>query len=186
VQISPDTCDNCRLCENACPVNAIRTQAAEPVKEERGRSIKRLKIYGALLPLWIIALAAAGWFSADIVSSVHPHVKLLKVIELEESGAAATKSLESEALRVDAEVIAELKRLSDTAKNSFRWGLTLLGIYLGIVVGGHLIRQSTYRKRGSYDADPALCVACGRCYGYCPKHKAEKGKPKWMRDANSC
>ncbi|MCL2220014.1 MAG: 4Fe-4S binding protein [Chitinispirillia bacterium] len=174
VKISPNTCVNCRLCENACPVDAIRLPSTEPVNEQRGRSVKRLKMYFALIPLLVAALAACGWFLSDTVSPLHPHVKLLRNIELEESGAAA-KSLESEALRVDAEVIAELKRLAGTAKGNFRWGLMLLGVYLGIVTGVYLIRQSIYGKRECYDTDPMMCVGCGRCYGYCPKHKAGKG-----------
>jgi NAD-dependent dihydropyrimidine dehydrogenase PreA subunit len=186
VKLTPDTCDNCRLCEDACPVDAIRPPTAEPVKEQRAHSVKRLKIYCALLPLWIIALALCGWFLADTVSSAHPHVKLLKIIELEQSGAAAARSLESEALRADADVMAELKRLAGNAKNNFRWGLMLLGAYLGIVIGGYLIRQSTYSKRDCYDVDPVSCVGCGRCYRHCPRHKADKEKPRWIRTEGSC
>lgn len=191
LKISPDSsldagCINCRLCENACPIDAILPPTTELVKERRGHSVKRLKMYCLLLPLWIAVLSAGGWFLADTVSSVHPHVKLLKIIELEQSGAVTTKSLESEALRADAEVIAELRLLAATAKNSFRWGLMLLGAYLGIVIGGYLIRRSTYTKRDCYEADPAACVSCGRCYRYCPNHKAEREKPKWARTEGAC
>ena len=186
VKASPGECINCRLCENACPVDALRAPTTEPAKEQRVRSVKRLKIYCALLPLWVIVLAAFGWFLSDTVSSLHPHVKLLKIIELEQSGKVATKSLESEALRVDADVIAELRQLAGNAKKNFRWGLMLIGAYLGIVIGAYLIRQSTYSKRDCYDVDPAACVGCGRCYRFCPVLKADKEKPKWVREGDSC
>ncbi|MCL2183098.1 MAG: 4Fe-4S binding protein [Chitinispirillia bacterium] len=186
VRISPGTCINCRLCENVCPVDAINQPEAEPSGEERKHSVKRLKIYFALIPVWIAAFAVCGWFLADAAAELHPNVKLLRIVELEESGAVMTKSLESEALRIDADIMAELRRAAGAARTGFRWGLTLLGIYLGIVIGGYLIRQSMYRKQDGYGTDPVSCVECGRCYGYCPQHKADKEKPKWVRDDKSC
>jgi NAD-dependent dihydropyrimidine dehydrogenase PreA subunit len=172
VKPCPDKCVNCRLCENACPVGALRPPTAESAEEPRSRSIRRLKMYIALAPAWIIAGMAAGYLSADIASSsFHPDVKLLRMIELEQAG-LAPKSLESEALRVDENVIAELRKRSDNAKNGFRRWMTILGAYLGIVVGVYLVRQSIYRKRDGYEADSMSCVGCGRCYGYCPKRKS--------------
>jgi ferredoxin len=171
VKICSGACANCGLCENACPVDAILPPTTEPVTEPRGKSVKRLKIYAALLPLWIAAGAAAGWLSSEPVSSFHPDVKLLRLIEREESGAALDKSIEGEALRVDADVIAVLKTRSDAAQKKFRLGLLLLGAYIGIIIGGYLIRQSVYRKRNAYETDPFYCVNCGRCYGYCPKNR---------------
>ncbi|MDR0330437.1 MAG: 4Fe-4S binding protein [Chitinispirillales bacterium] len=169
VKICSGKCVNCRLCENACPVDAIRTPTREPVKEERGRSIRRLKIYCALLPLWVIAGAAGGWFAADALSLTHPQVKLLRIVEAEGSVAVGGKSLEGEALRVDANVIAELREQANEAKRGFRLGMLLLGVYMGVVIGVYIIRQSMYKKRDSYDADPSRCVSCGRCYRYCPQ-----------------
>jgi polyferredoxin len=171
VKVCPDKCVNCRLCENACPVDALQPPTVEPVKESRSSSVRRLKIYIALIPVWIAAGVIAGYLLADIASSsLHPDVKLLKMIELEQAG-LAPKSLESEALRVDENVIAQLKTQSDNAKRGFKRGMMILGAYLGIVIGVFLVRQSRYKKRDGYEADPMSCVACGRCYGYCPKGK---------------
>jgi ferredoxin len=169
VKICSATCAGCRLCENSCPADAILPPTTDPVNEERSRSLLRLKTYIALLPVWIIAGAAAGWFSADIVSSFHPDVKLLRVVELDQAGAAGARSLESEGLRIDAEVITVLRARSDAAKKSFKLGMVILGVYLGIVAGARSIRRSTFKKRACYEADPVTCVSCGRCYGYCPK-----------------
>ncbi|MDR3012227.1 MAG: 4Fe-4S binding protein [Chitinispirillales bacterium] len=171
VKVCPDTCVNCRLCENVCPVDAILPPTVEPINERRSHAVKRLKIYFVMLPVWIAVFATSGWFSADLISTFHPDVKLLRIIELEESGTARTKSFESEALRVDADVIAVLRTNSERAKKDFKLGMLILGAYLGLILGAYLIRQSTHKKREYYDADPVTCVSCGKCYGYCPKNE---------------
>ena len=168
VKICPDKCVSCRLCENSCPVDAILPSTTEPVKERRGQAVRRFKFYCVMLPIWIILLSICGWFLAEPVSSFHPDVKLLRIIELEVSGAARTRSFEAEALRVDDNVIAILRNNADRAKNNFKWGMLILGAYMGLIIGAYLIRQSTYKKRESYDTNPAACISCARCYGYCP------------------
>jgi len=54
-------------------------------------------------------------------------------------------------------------------RDRFALGGALLGGFLGFVVGGKLIALSVRRRRTDYEADPAGCLACGRCYRYCPK-----------------
>ena len=163
VNTCSDTCVNCRLCESSCPVDAIRPPTTEPVKELRSRSVKRLKIYIFLLPVWIAAGAVSGWILSEPVSSLHPDVKLLRLVEPNQS------ALESEALRINANVIATLQKKTTNAKTNFKWGLIILGAYIGTVIGIYLIRQSTYKKRNCHDANPTECLTCARCYGYCPK-----------------
>jgi polyferredoxin len=170
IKICPDKCVSCRLCENTCPVDAILPSTTEPVKEQRGLAVKRFKFYCMMLPVWVIVLAICGWFLAEPISSFHPDMKLLRIIELEVSGAVRTKSFEAEALRVDENVIAVLRNNADKTNRKFKLGMLILGAYLGLVIGAYLIRQSTYKKRKTYDANPVTCVNCALCYGYCPKN----------------
>ena len=44
------------------------------------------------------------------------------------------------------------------------------GALAGLVVGITLIRLSVKRNRKQYEIDNADCVACGRCFGYCPQN----------------
>jgi ferredoxin len=178
VRISPTTCINCRLCENVCPVDAINTPSTEPVKEQRSRSIRRLKTYIVLFPLWIIAGALIGWLLSDSVSARHPQVKLLHSIELSENSGTQSGSLKREGLRVNSEVIAQLKEQSASAEKNVKIGMILLGTYMGIVISICLVRQSTHKKRTEYSADSVKCIGCGRCYKYCPQGKTVCGQPK--------
>ncbi|MCL2689874.1 MAG: 4Fe-4S binding protein [Chitinispirillia bacterium] len=169
VSISPTTCINCRLCENACPVDAINAPSTEPVKEPRSRSMKRLKTYLLIFPLWIIAGAMVGWILSDSVSMRHPQVKLLRIVELDEN--TGRRGLESEGLRVNSEVIAQLREQSVNVKKNVAVGMIILGVYMGLATGIYLIRQSTHKKQTEYSADYAKCIGCGRCYRYCPQGK---------------
>jgi len=48
----------------------------------------------------------------------------------------------------------------------------------GVVIGLMLIGASVHRTRTDYEPDRATCVACGRCYKYCPvgrEHLKELG-----------
>ena len=46
--------------------------------------------------------------------------------------------------------------------------LPVIVIFFGWI-GGRLIARSTWRRRKDYEADPGACLACARCYDYCPE-----------------
>ena len=52
----------------------------------------------------------------------------------------------------------------------------MLGGFLGLVVVGEFLALSVRRRRTDYEADPASCLACGRCYQYCPKEHERRKK----------
>ncbi|MHC4483100.1 MAG: 4Fe-4S binding protein, partial [Planctomycetota bacterium] len=51
----------------------------------------------------------------------------------------------------------------------FAFGGWFFGGFVGLVVGLKLIGLSVRRQRTDYEADRASCIACGRCFEYCPR-----------------
>ncbi len=47
----------------------------------------------------------------------------------------------------------------------------IIGAFFGLVLGLKLINLSVKRTRKTYEIDHANCVACGKCFNYCPQNK---------------
>lgn len=61
-------------------------------------------------------------------------------------------------------------------KDRFVLATRLFGGFVGLIVGLKLVRLSVRRRREDYQADRAHCVACGRCYDYCPVEHERLGE----------
>ena len=51
---------------------------------------------------------------------------------------------------------------------------TIAGALIGLVIGLTLIGLSVKRNRKHYEIDLAGCVACGKCFSYCPQNNIKK------------
>ncbi len=170
VTITPDTCINCRLCEDACPFDAIRVptdpgQAQEP----RSRSVRRVLLHSALLPLWMLLGGLGGYFAGDALSLAHHRVRLAERILDEEAGGSDNVSLESRTFRAGTVPVPSLVQQAQAIRKTTKKGSALLGIYLGLVIGLGILRFSLQRKRTEYTADTQHCLSCGRCFQACPQ-----------------
>ena len=56
----------------------------------------------------------------------------------------------------------------------FAVGAPILGGFVGLTIGLALLALSVRRRREDYEADRALCIACGRCFEYCPVERARR------------
>ncbi len=52
--------------------------------------------------------------------------------------------------------------------NRFAWGCAMLGVWMGLVISLKLVGHAVRRTRSEYTADAGTCLACARCYQYCP------------------
>jgi ferredoxin len=167
--ITPDACVRCRLCEEACPFDAIRAPVTEAAPESRARDLRRLKGLLVLLP----GLVGAGsWLGVGLeegLAPLHPKVKLEQVLLRGEPDPRRLQADAVEAFRSSGAPQESLAAEAATIRQRIRVGGGWLGGFLGGVFGLALIRASVRRSRAGYEPDRGECLSCGRCYRSCPK-----------------
>lgn len=179
VTITPEQCVRCRLCEDACPFGAIQKPVEPPTPAERAAGRRRLAWLLGLLPLLVIVGFAAGGALGTPFSKLHIIVKTAERVRAEEMGEVAGTTDESDAFRESGVPGEELYATARLLRARFALGGQLFGAWVGLVVGGMLIYLSVRRRREDYEADRGTCLACGRCYDYCPVElRRRKAEPK--------
>ena len=175
VNITPDECIQCRLCEDSCPFGAIDKPTEDWPAKDYSVSKKRL---GTLLLLLPIAMFLVGWGISKLakpLSRVHATVRLAEQVNLVETGQLVEISEETEnavtGFRATGKTSSELYDEADQVQAAFATGGWYLGGFLGFVAIGKLIMLSIRYRRKDYTAQRAGCIACGRCYQYCPREK---------------
>jgi len=95
-------------------------------------------------------------------------VQLAERIYAEERGEVEGVTDESKAFRATGRPIAELSGRVLAVRRDFQTGGTLLGAFLGFVFAVKLIQLARRRHTSDYDIDRPWCLACARCFKYCP------------------
>ena len=171
VKITPTDCNQCKLCEDACPYGAIQAPVPEWPQTTYKQDKRRLAILLVLLPVFIALGAWAGSSLAPLAARSHPTVALAERIWLEENRDTGDTTDASQVFRASGETIASLYRDAAAIRAGFVKGGWFFGGFLGLVLGGKLILLSLRPRQRDYEAERAGCVSCGRCFKYCPKEQ---------------
>jgi len=171
-RIDPVGCVNCHLCQDACPVNAIETPTppADEATVDRARDRRRMGWLVALLPGLIVVGVALGGLTSDRFARVHRQVALAERVAAEEAGVFYGSSQASAAYRNTGRPLTELRDEADAVRARFAIGTPIFGAFLGLVVGVKLIVLARRPGRTDYDIAQSRCVACARCFEFCPHH----------------
>jgi len=173
LSITPAECIQCRLCEDACPFDAIRKPVPTELPEDHAKAKRRLTVVLALLPLIVILSGWLGSMLADPISRLDSTVALAEQVHAENAGAARAPTLRSEAFRERGQSAAELYAEAESIRDRIKTGSWIFGGFVGMIIGLGLLKYSVRRTRNDYEADRAECLACGRCFAFCPVKREE-------------
>jgi len=169
VTITPDECIKCRLCEDSCPFGAIKEPTTEWPKRDYSKSKTRLAFLIVLLPALVLL---CGWAASGVsgwMSRAHPTVRLADRIYMEEAGKVEGTTDASLAFRGTGKGVKELYAEASNIQDKIGIGSLTLGGLTGLLIALKLIKHSVRWHRTDYEADRADCLACGRCFEYCPR-----------------
>ncbi len=173
VQIPAETCIQCRLCETTCPYGAIRKPTVAQTPEQRRAGRRRL---GGMLLLAPVLIVAGLWLGRGLdypLGRLHPTVRLAERLRQEERGEVEGTVDMTDAFRGTGRPRGELYAEAQQIVGRMRLGGSLFGGWVGLVIAGQLIANSIRRQRIEYQPDRGACVACGRCFWYCPSGRVD-------------
>ena len=170
VEITKKACINCELCHQSCPVDAIDAPYGNKVQESSRTGVRRVLAYFLLIPLM---MAVGGLLMRQVSPDLargNKKVRLYAQVMHFEAHPDEEQNPDVEAFYSQGRTLEELTVSKDAVLKDFRLWSTLAGLLIGLVVGVKLVRLSLKRGRKQYEIAPARCVACGKCFSYCPQN----------------
>ncbi|MFA5819011.1 MAG: 4Fe-4S binding protein [Bacteroidales bacterium] len=166
--ITPAECTNCRLCEEACPYDAIIPSDTDQNREEPEKSRKRFILYFLLIPLFAITGAYILYYLAPALSGVNGDVRLAREIRMEKETEIESVSKAMVAFKESGKTEIELFAEEEIIISRFKKASPWAGAFLGISFGIGMISLTIRSKRSEYKPHQGRCFSCGRCFKYCP------------------
>jgi NosR/NirI family transcriptional regulator, nitrous oxide reductase regulator len=178
VRVTPDRCTQCRLCESSCPFGAMREpETARPGARELSVDRRRLALLLVVVPLLVAGFGLLGWKFSNAAALLHPDVALAERFVREQDTPPKLGVLNPEDLAVERarQNPDELLQKAVQIRKRFELGTTLFGIWIGLVIGAKLVSLSLRRNRTDYEPDQGACLACARCFEFCPDELIRRG-----------
>jgi NAD-dependent dihydropyrimidine dehydrogenase PreA subunit len=148
----------------------------EPTATERRRG--PLQLLGAILalPILVYVFAQIGGTIAPRLSVLHQDVQTARLHYAEEEKWVEPSASfpETRGLMQCGTPSQEVYQRAVDVSKLFGVAGTWLGAWIGLVIGAKWISLSLRHRRTDYEVDSARCVACGRCFWYCPNQKEER------------
>jgi ferredoxin len=168
--ITPAECTNCRLCEDACPYDAILFSDEAHPPEEPQKQRRRFIIFILLVPLFAAGGGILFRNLSPVLSGLNSNVRLAREIRAEKETGVVAVSKAAVAFKEAGKTEKELFDEEIKIYERFRKGSLVTGIFLGLSLGLSLVSLTTRTRRPGYVPHKGKCYSCGRCFQYCPVH----------------
>jgi NosR/NirI family nitrous oxide reductase transcriptional regulator len=168
VKTTPGECIQCHLCADACPYGAIKPPTTDEPGPSRFEGRRKLGRAVLALPALVAVFALLGYWSSPTLARMNSTVTLAERVLQEDKGLVEGTTDASKAFHNLGKPKSGLYEEAATVYRRFDLGSTLLGVWIGLLIGLKLIGLNVRKRQKDYEADPAACVSCARCYQACP------------------
>ncbi len=181
-RITPDECIQCRLCQDACPYNAILPATDPTDKPSRSRRRKMLLLALLTVPVLAVGGYISGRAVSGLVSRMHPTIRLARQVRSEQQAAetqgesAKERTDASKAFWSNQRTPEDLYRQAVAVQGRYDMATAGAGAFFGCILGLKLVSLAVYRSRDKWQPDRATCLSCGRCFQACPIERRRRGE----------
>jgi NosR/NirI family transcriptional regulator, nitrous oxide reductase regulator len=176
--ITPSKCIQCRLCENACPFDAIEKPVNVDVIENRDQSVKRMMRTVVMIPVLMAVGVWAGYSFHENLAMANSKVRLAQNLFLEENEISDEIRIEIDAFKTLGKTPEVLYSEASVLLGRFKTGSMIMGGFLGLMLGMMLLGLTRFYHRTDYVPNRGRCLSCGRCMDYCPVDRDPESKPQ--------
>lgn len=166
--ITPAECTNCRLCEEACPYDAIIPSDPPGNAERISNSRKQFLIYFLLIPFFAASGALILNKISPMLAGANTDVRLAREIRAEQEEGTLAISNAAVAFKESGTTVEQLFDQEKSVLRRFDKASVWAGLFLGLSLGIGLFSLTLRKKRTGYEPDQGKCYSCGRCFKYCP------------------